>query len=91
MGPKDEIYREPFKGTYTLFPDNAADVDVSGADATFGQASTVFVGGAGAVVVQPWGGGADVTFTIPAGGVVPVRVRIVRNSGTTATLLKRVY
>lgn len=87
-GERDpSFYRHPFMGIYTLFPDNAASVDVSITDAAFAQARTVYAGGAGAVVVTPAAGGGDVTFTVPAGGVIPVRVSAVKNSGTTATLL----
>jgi hypothetical protein len=43
------------------------------------------VGGAGAIVVTPANGGADVTVTLPAGGICPFRVLAVKSTGTTAT------
>lgn len=89
--PKDRTYDPPFSGTFTLFPNNAVAVDVSGGDVTFTQARTIYAGGAGNVAATPWGGGSDITVTVPAGGVVPVRVRVVKQSGTTATALLSVY
>ena len=51
------------------------------------KSQTVYVGGAGDVVVVPIGNdlAQSVTFTCPAGGLVPVEVRRVRFTGTTAT------
>jgi hypothetical protein len=81
----------PFKGAITLFPDRAESVDVSSADATFAQARTIFVGGAGVVTVRPFASNADVAFSVPEGGVVPVRVAAVRQVGTTASDLVSVW
>lgn len=86
-----EVYRDPFKGVYTLFPDNAIAVDVSSADQTFAPVATIFCGGAGNVVVAPAAGGSDVTFTVVAGQAIPVRVTAVRKTGTTATALVAVW
>ena len=91
-GERDpRFYRHPFEGVYPLFPDNAASVDVSITDATFAQSRTVYAGGAGTIVVTPAAGGSDITFTVPAGGLVPVRVSAVKNSGTSATLLVAIW
>lgn len=89
--PADKTYAGRFEGAYTLFPDNAASVDVSGGNATFTNARTIFVGSAGTVTVTPWGGGSNVQFTVPAGGCVPVRVSAVMQSGTSATGLVSVW
>ena len=86
-----EVYRPPFKGIYTLFPDNALAVDVSSTDQTFTPGATIFCGGAGNVVVTPLAGGSDVTFTVVAGQVVPVRVSAVKKTGTTATSMVAVW
>lgn len=89
--PDAKAYSGAFEGAYTLFPDNALAVDVSGGDVTFTEAKTVYCGAAGTVAVRPWNGSSDVSFTIPAGGVVPVRVRIVRQTGTSSTGLVAIW
>ena len=81
----------PFDGNYTMYPDNAVAVDVSSVDQIFAQASTIYVGGAGNVVVTPWGGGSNVTFAMQAGTNVPVRVSKVLHTSTTATSMIAVY
>lgn len=49
---------------------------------------TLYVGGTGNVAVVDALGGASVIFTaVPAGTVLPVRVRQVLSTGTTATAL----
>jgi hypothetical protein len=57
------------------------------------KSQTVYVGGAGTVVVVPVGNDAaqTVAFVCPAGGLVPVEVSAVKFSGTTATGLVGVY
>jgi hypothetical protein len=57
------------------------------------RSQTVYVGGAGTVVVVPVGNdlAQTVAFVCPAGGLVPVEVRAVKFSGTTATNLVGVY
>jgi hypothetical protein len=49
----------------------------------------VFVGGAGVVAVIPSKGDGTtvVEFTVPAGGMVPVRCKKVMSANTTATLM----
>lgn len=90
--PKAEIYDGRFRGTYTLFPDNAIAIDISTADHVLPAFATVYVGATGNVVVAPAGGGSNVTFVgIPAGGVVPVRVKTVVKTLTTATSMVAVY
>lgn len=44
----------------------------------------LFVGGAGAVTLRTVDSAADVTFTVLAGQILPVRVEYVRASGTDA-------
>jgi hypothetical protein len=50
------------------------------------RAQTVYVGTAGSVSVIPVGNDLSqpVSFVCPAGGLVPVEVKYVRSSGTTA-------
>ena len=77
--------------TVPQFPNHAEAVDASSEDVTFSQARTVYVGTAGTIVVSPAGGDADVTFTVPAGGVVPVLVVAVKTSGTEASGLVSIW
>jgi hypothetical protein len=52
----------------------------------------IWVGGAGNLVVQLYGDTADVTFTnVPAGTLLPLAVRLVKVTGTTATGLVVVW
>lgn len=53
------------------------------------RAMTVFVGEAGLVSCLPVGNstGQFVTFNVAAGGLVPVEVKMVRSTGTTALSL----
>lgn len=76
--------------TYPMFPEDAAAVTPS--DTTdLPQFSVIFVGGAGNVKVTTAQGSA-VTFSgINAGSVIPVRVRRVWSTGTTATLMTAVF
>jgi len=78
-------------GEHTSFPTSAAAVTPS--DATvFSEPSTVFVGGAGNVAVMPWIGSTAVTFVgLLPGDVVPVLVKQVMSTSTTATSIVRVY
>jgi hypothetical protein len=71
-------------------PDGAFAITPSDAN-TFAQPVSVYVGGAGAVVVTPANGNADVTITMPAGSMIPFRVVAVKATTTTATLLVGVY
>lgn len=72
------------------FPQSAVAITPSDVD-TFSAGVNVYVGGAGAVVVSPEGGQADVTFTVVAGQVIPVTVLAVKATGTTATGLVAIY
>jgi hypothetical protein len=74
----------------TAFPRFAAAVTPS--DVTvFDSPNMIFVGGPGPVTVMPWGGGPAVQFLMQAGGYVPVQVRQVMATGTSATSLVRVF
>lgn len=78
-----------FSNVVTQFPMYAIAVTPSDS-VEFVAPSTVYVGIAGDVVVEPWEGGNTVTFTVGAGGVVPVLVKRVL-AATTASALVRVY
>jgi hypothetical protein len=45
----------------------------------------LFVGGAGLLTLRTVDSNADVTFSVQAGQILPVRASHVRSSGTTAT------
>lgn len=47
----------------------------------------LLVGGAGALVLRPVDSAADVTITVAAGQIVPIRAQFVRATGTTATAI----
>ena len=51
----------------------------------------LYVGGAGNIVVTPYGGGSNVTLAVVAGAVLPIRVSRVLSTGTTATGLVNLY
>ena len=76
--------------TYPMYPEDAAAVTPS--DSTdLPQFSVIYVGGAGNVKVTTAQGSA-VTFSgVNAGTVIPVRVRRVWSTGTTATLITAVF
>lgn len=67
-------------------PQSALAVTKSDTD-TFSHPVEIFVGGAGTVTVTPASGQTAVSFTVPAGGKVPVLVTAVKSTGTAATLL----
>jgi hypothetical protein len=51
----------------------------------------IYVGGAGNIVVTPAAGGSNVTLTVVAGAILPIRVSRVLSTGTTATGLVNLY
>ena len=76
--------------TYPMFPEDAAAVTPSDS-VDLPQFSVIYVGGAGNVKVTTAQGTA-VTFTgVNAGTVIPVRVRRVWSTGTTATTMTAVF
>ena len=76
----------------TAFPYRAADITPSDST-TFTEPATVYVGSDGNVAVVPWSGdGSAVTFVgLTAGQTVPVLVKKVMSTNTTASNLVRVY
>lgn len=51
----------------------------------------IYVGAAGNIVVTPAAGGDNVTLTVVAGAVLPIRVSRVLSTGTTASGLVNLY
>lgn len=79
-----------YSPTFPMFPGDAAGVTPND-DADLAAISVVFVGGAGNVKVTT-AQGTDVTFNgLVAGQVIPVQVRRVWSTGTTATNMVRIF
>ena len=82
-----------YSPTFPMFPGDAAAVTPSDTQ-DLGTVSIVYVGAfgtTGAVKVTT-AQGTDVTFLgVPPGSVIPVQVRRVWSTGTTATNLVRVF
>jgi len=71
------VYRGPYPRALPVTPSDATNLPV--------VAQSLYVGGAGSISVVT-AGGDQVTFaSVPAGTVLPVAVRRVRQTGTTAT------
>lgn len=67
----------PAREAFAITPDDAAEL------ARLPKA--LMVGGAGALRLRAVDSAADVTVTVVAGQIVPIRARYVRATGTTAT------
>lgn len=73
------------------FPSGAFAITPSNSD-TFAVGVSVYVGVTGDVAVTPAAGGSNVTFVaVPAGFVVPLTVKAVLATGTTAASLVGIY
>jgi len=78
-------------GVVTAFPTRAFELTPDD-DVTFVNAAVaVRAGSDGIVVVEPWEGGNTVPFPVSEGEFVPVSVKRVLATGTTATGLIGVY
>lgn len=72
----------PARKAFNIAPNNATDLAIA--------TKAIYIGGAGTLSVELVGDepGSSVTFTgISAGSLLPIRVRKVLATGTTATLL----
>ncbi|MEM6907166.1 MAG: hypothetical protein AAF494_00685 [Pseudomonadota bacterium] len=68
----------PASDLFEISPDDTNDLS--------NVTKALYVGGAGDILLRAVGGSADVTLAnVPAGSIVPVRVKAVRETGTTAT------
>ena len=81
-----------YSPTFPMYPGDAAAVTTGDTSASnFITPSVVYVGGGGNVKVTT-AQGSDVTFSnVLSGTVIPVQVLRVWTTGTTATLMTRVY
>lgn len=66
---------------YGAFAITPSDADVWNAPVA------VRAGGAGTLVVTPWNGGADVTYTLIVGEICPVMVKAVKTASTATGLI----
>lgn len=68
-------------------PMGAVDITPSDTD-TYPRPVMVWCNTAGTVVVQPWNNitGETVSFVMPAGAIIPVCIRMVMSTGTTAEI-----
>ncbi len=68
----------PYSRMAAVTPSDSVDISFVSA--------AIYVGGAGALVVTPFGGTSNVTFAaVPAGTTIPIRVTRVLSAGTAAT------
>lgn len=78
-------------GMITAYPTRAFDITPSDETEWSEVGVSVWVGGSGDVTVEPWHGNNTVTFSMVEGQIVPVTVRRVLSTGTTATGLIGIY
>lgn len=71
--------------------DNIVAITPSDSTDLVNVSRAIYVGGAGNLVVTPYGGGSNVTLAVVAGAVLPIRVSRVLSTGTTATGLVNLY
>lgn len=71
--------------------DNLVAITPSDSTDLVNVSRAIYVGGAGNLVVTPYGGGSNVTLAVVAGAVLPIRVSRVLSTGTTATGLVNLY
>jgi len=72
-------------GLITAYPTRAFAITPSD-ETEWTSAVTVYCNTAGDVAVMPFEGDTAITFTMAAGGVVPVVVRQVLSTGTTVSI-----
>jgi len=69
---------------FTSYFVTASAITVS-ATTSAGNHTALYVGGAGDLDVQFQTGGSSVTFTVPAGAILPIQVAYINSTATTAT------
>jgi hypothetical protein len=75
----------PARSSYPVTPSNTVEIGPV-------EPKGVWVGGAGTIVGQLVGDTADRTFAgITAGSLLPLRFRLIKSTGTTATNIVAVY
>lgn len=75
----------PAYGAFAVTPSNSTTFDGVGTNKT--PPRSLYVGGAGDVAVTMFNGDQVVFSAVPAGTILPICVRQVRLTGTTATLI----
>lgn len=79
-----------YSPTFPMFPGGAVAVSPSDT-VNLANPSVIYVGDAGDVKVTTAQGDVVTFYGVPAGGVIPVQVLRVWNTGTTATFMVAVY
>ena len=75
----------PARSSYPVTPNDSAEIGAI-------EPKGIWVGGAGTIVGQLVGDEADRTFVgIGAGSMLPLRFRLIKATGTTATNIIAVY
>jgi hypothetical protein len=71
--------------------DNAAAVTPNDATDLTNTARALYVGGTGNVKVDTAAGDTVIFYSVPAGAIIPVRVKRVYSTGTTATNITSIF
>ena len=74
----------PYFGAVAVTPADGSDLPLA-------PTRALYIGVAGDVVVDTLGGDSTITFKAAPVGVLPVRVKRVRSTGTTATNILALY
>ena len=69
----------PARRAFAVTPSDSAELTI--------LPKALLVGGAGALVLRAVDSAADVTVTVAAGQILPIRAQFVRATGTTATAI----
>lgn len=84
----------PGRSQVTAFPNGGVAFSVAAADAEFDNPVTIIPGSPGTIVITPWNGGSDLTFTRatdgsapPPGTPVDIRARAVKMASTATGLI----
>lgn len=80
----EQLHQAPYRFAAAVTPNDGADLSA--------VTQAIYVGGAGALVVDLVGDGGTVTFAaVPAGTTIALAVQRVRATGTAATSIVALY
>ena len=84
MGDMSQKIDGPAGGAFSITPDDSTDL--------VRTTRALYIGGSGDIVVDMAGSEqSSVTFTAVPGGILPIRVKRIRSTGTTATGIVGLY
>jgi hypothetical protein len=78
-------YSDPAFGAVVITPADGTDI------ANPGNVRALYIGGGGNLNVDMADGTTVLFSNVPAGSIIPIRVKRVRNTSTTATLILALY